>query len=89
MINRKTALLVASATLALAGCWSDNDEDTNVISPPPPPPVVTAVPDSAVATSASFASYVKGLSLTDETTEPLTLPTVVAFTSETEEPQTL
>ena len=52
------------AALALTGCGGGNDDSQ----------AATAVPDSAGASSASFVSYIQGLSDSDETSEPLSIP---------------
>jgi hypothetical protein len=55
------------AALGLAGCWGDNNNN------PSPPPPVTVVPDSAGVSTAAFFSFLMSLSMTDETSEPLTI----------------
>ncbi|MGQ3053347.1 MAG: hypothetical protein ACT6S0_16340 [Roseateles sp.] len=90
MLTRKPALLATgTAALLLAACGGGND-DAHVVAPPPAPPMaVTAVPDSAVASSMALVAYLKALKADDETSEALTLPMLDASASETEEPQTL
>jgi hypothetical protein len=55
------------AALSLAGCWDDNNSD------PVPSTPSTEVPDSAGASTATFVSFILGLSVTDESSEPLTI----------------
>ena len=61
------AVVVASS--ALTACWIDDDQ--------PPEPAAGAgvsVPDSAGASSASFVSFLAGLAVGDETSQPLLVP---------------
>lgn len=88
MLSTKSTLLALSAATALAACGGSDDADV-VTPPPPPPPMATAVPDSAVASSAALVSYLQGQKSDDETAEALTLPSVDVATSETDEPQSL
>ena len=89
MLTRKTVAVATGAVIALSACGG-SDSDTEVIGPPPPPPPApTAVPDSAVASSTALVAYLKAQKTDDETTEALTLPTVVVSASETEEPVSL
>lgn len=87
MLTRLTPWAALAAGLVLAGCGGGSDSGTAM--PPPPPPAVTAVPDSAIATTTAFVSYLNGQSFSDETSEPLTLPAGDIATSETDEPQAI
>ncbi len=68
MMLQRTLLAAAAlaATLTLAGCWGDNDDDGTL----PPPVVSNEVPDSAGLGTAAFVSYLLSLSGSDETSEP-------------------
>ena len=63
------AVAALATTLALAGCWNDDDDEPVVAVPTPS----TDVPDSAAASTASFFSYLLGLNSSDESSQPLTL----------------
>lgn len=63
------AAIALVSTFALAGCFNDDDDDDPVT-----PPVATQVPESAFASGTSFINFIAGLSATDESSEPLTLP---------------
>ncbi|RZL38088.1 MAG: hypothetical protein EOP35_06760 [Rubrivivax sp.] len=76
-----TLAAAAAAGIALVACGGGSD-----YTPPPPPAAATAVPDSAIASSPAFISYLNGQSFIDETGEPLTLPAGDLATSETDEP---
>jgi hypothetical protein len=92
MLTRLTSVSMLAASLALVGCFGDDDDAAVTPPPPAPPPApapATAVPDSALASTTSFVSYLNGQSFTDETSEALTLPAGDPPTSETEEPQTI
>jgi hypothetical protein len=56
------------AALGLAGCWGSDDDD-----PVATVATSTDVPDSAGVSTASFVSFILGLSTTDESSEPLAL----------------
>lgn len=75
--------LLASAGL-LTACLGGGDDDPL----PPGTPTGASVPDSALATSASWTAYAKSLSATaSETDEPLNASNVsVPPSSETDEP---
>lgn len=87
MLTRLTCAAAGAAGLVLAACGGGSD--SGAAMPPPPPPAVTAVPDSAIATTTAFVSYLNGQSFSDETSEPLTLPAGDIATSETDEPQAI
>ena len=89
MLTRKTALVAAGATLLLAACGGGDDGAAVMPPAPLPLPTVTAVPDSAVASSTALVSYLTAQKADDDTAEALTLPTVDVAASETDEPQTL
>jgi len=88
MMNIQRKLLTAgamAAALALAGCFGDDDDDTVT-----PPVGSTEVPASAGVSTASFISFLMGLSATDETSEPLSIPDTFAVPAdETSEPTPL
>ena len=66
-IHRKLLTAAGLAVVvALAGCWDDDDDPVSL-------PASTEVPDSAGISTASFVSYLLGLSGTDESSEPLTI----------------
>ena len=87
MRTPQTATVAFTAALVLTACGGGDDDF--VAAPPPPPPQVTAVPDSAVASSTALVSYLQAQKADDETSEALTLPSVDVAASETEEPQSL
>ena len=82
--SRKLWLAGALATtLAVAGCWGNNDDN-------PVTPAVTEVPDSAGASVAAFIAFLTGLSADDESSEPLTIKDTFAVPpDENGEPQPL
>ncbi len=65
-----SVLIAVTASLAVTGCWTDDDEE----APPPTGTVAVPVPDSAAASSASFVSFLMGLVANDETSLPYTIP---------------
>ena len=69
MTHHRKLLAAASlvAALSLAGCWGDSNND--VVAPV----ASTDVPDSAGASTASWVSFILGLSGSDESSEPLTI----------------
>ena len=78
-ITRKfIAVSCTALTVALAGCWNDDDEVAVV----PPPVVITEVPASAGISAVAFISYLMTLSGSDETSEPLTISTAFAVPAE-------
>lgn len=89
MLTRKTAVVATSATLLLAACGGGSEMGTVAPPPPLPQPTVTAVPDSAVASSTALVSYLTAQKADDDTSEALTLPTVDVAVSDTDEPQSL
>lgn len=84
-IQRK--LLAATglaAVLSVAGCWGGNDDE------PESPPAGTVVPDGAAVNTASFVSFILGLSASDESSEPSTIKDTFAVPAdETAEPTPL
>lgn len=88
MLTTQTTALAIAAAAVLAACGG-GDDDAGVQTPPTPTPQVTAVPDSAVASSTALVGYLKSQKTDDESSEALTLPSVDVAASETEEPQTL
>ena len=88
-MNKQHTLRVAAAfaiTLALSGCFGDDDDDLE----PALPPASTEVPDSAGVSTASIFGYLLSLSATDESSEPLTLKDSFAVPAdEVSEPTTL
>ncbi len=89
MLTRKTATVATSATLLLAACGGGSDLGAVTPPQPLPQPTVTAVPDSAVASSTALVGYLTAQKADDDTSEALTLPTVDVAASDTDEPQTL
>lgn len=90
MLTAKTTALALAAGVLLAACGGSDDGDVAMPPPAPPPPApATAVPDSAVASSAALVGYLQAQKADDETSEALTLPSVDAAVSETDEPQGL
>lgn len=87
MRTPQTATLAFTAAALLTACGGGDDGDA--VPPPPPAPQVTAVPDSAVASSTALVSYLQAQKTDDDTSEALTLPSVDVAASETEEPQAL
>jgi hypothetical protein len=87
MLTRLSSAAALAAGLLLTACGGGDDD--NLVRPPPAPPLATAVPDSAIASSAAFVSYLNGQSFSDETSEALTLPAGDVATSETDEPLTI
>ena len=87
MLTTQTTALAIAAAAVLAACGGG--DDAGVQTPPTPTPQVTAVPDSAVASSTALVGYLKSQKTDDESSEALTLPSVDVATSETEEPQSL
>ncbi len=85
MKNRNWLVVTGlTAALTLSGCFGGDDDDDAVA------PVSTEVPDSASASAASFISYLLSLSVSDETSEPLTLKeTLVVPADEASEPSPL
>jgi hypothetical protein len=65
------------AAIGLVGCGNDNDSDDDIATGPPPAPAPApapaSVPDSAGISVAAFVSFLRGLSGTDETSEPLVI----------------
>ena len=77
-----------ASVLALAGCWGDKADDVAAVVPPVV--VSTEVPDSAGVSVAAFFSYILSLSVTDDSSEPLTLKDTFAVPAdETSEPTPL
>lgn len=74
MKNINKTWLAAAASIAaaavLSACGGSSDTDPPVIVPPV---VATEVPDSAGASAASFITFLLSLSMTDESSEPLTI----------------
>ena len=67
-IHRKLLTATGLAVvMALAGCWGDDDNDSGSL------PASTEVPDSAGISTASFVTFLLGLSASDESSEPLTI----------------
>lgn len=90
MTSAKTTSLAVAAAALLAACGGSSDYGSVTPMPPPPPPApVTAVPDSAVASSTALVGYLQAQKADDETSEALTLPSMDAAASETDEPQSL
>lgn len=91
MTSAKTTSLAVAAAALLAACGGSSDYGSVTPMPPPPPPPapVTAVPDSAVASSTALVGYLQAQKADDETSEALTLPSMDAAASETDEPQSL
>lgn len=58
-----SAVLIATLAL-ISGCGGGGDDG--------PAPPITAVPDSASVSSASFIAFIQSLAMGDETSEPLT-----------------
>ena len=87
MRTPQTATLAFTAAALLTACGGGDDGDA--VPPPTPAPQVTAVPDSAVASSTALVSYLQAQKTDDDTSEALTLPSVDVAASETEEPQAL
>ncbi|CAM3926610.1 hypothetical protein [Roseateles saccharophilus] len=79
-----SATAALAAGLVLAACGGGNSSDGGM-TPPPAPQDATAVPGSAIASAAAMVSYLGALQLQD-VAEPLTLPSVDAAVSETDEP---
>jgi len=72
------------AVLAMTGCGS-NDHDPVVVTP-----VITEVPDSAGVSGASLVSFILGLAVGDESSEPLTIKDTFAVPpEESDEPAPL
>jgi hypothetical protein len=68
---RMLSLLAAvTVTAAISGCWTDDDDE----APPFTGTLAVPVPDSAAVSSASFVSFLTGLMVGDETSEPYTIP---------------
>jgi hypothetical protein len=84
--SKRLALAAAvTASLALGGCWGDDDPDA-----PATPATGTAVPDSAGASASAFVSYVQSLDPNDDTSEPKTIGTAFAVPDDdASEPTTL
>jgi hypothetical protein len=78
-MNSKLLMTVSAAAL-LAACGGGGFSEVL------PAPVATQVPDSAMASSQAMATYVKSMA-SDESSEPLTMPSVAAPMSDTDEPQ--
>ncbi|RTL46707.1 MAG: hypothetical protein EKK53_02660 [Burkholderiales bacterium] len=90
MTSAKTTSLAVAAAALLAACGgSDYGSVTPPPPPPPPPAPVTAVPDSAIASSGALVSYLQAQKADDEMSDALTLPSADAAVSETDEPQSL
>lgn len=93
--------LALGASLALGGCWGDDDVEPApvVITPPevvppvvvvPLPEVLAVAPDSAGLSAAAFLSFVRGFNPADEANQPLTFkPDFAVPADETSEPQLL
>lgn len=78
-LHKLFTVTALATTLALAGCW-DDDEDDPVAAPIPP--VSTEVPDSAGVSTAAFFAYILSLSGSNESSEPLTLKDSFAVPAE-------
>jgi hypothetical protein len=90
MLTRLTSAAALAASLVLAACGGGYGDGLVAPPPAPPaPPVITAVPDTAIATSAAFVGFLNGQSFSDEASEPLTLPAGDPATGETDEPLTV
>ena len=73
------------ATLGLAGCWHDDNNNAAV-----PPTASTEVPDSAGLSTAAFVSFILALGASDESSEPLTIKETFAVPADdTAEPTPL
>lgn len=83
------AALLGAAAL-LSACGGGSTTDAPVIVPPVVVPPLTAVPDSAGLSVSSLITFLLSLSMTDETSEPLTISnTFTAATDDTVEPTPL
>lgn len=89
MLTRLTSAAALAASLALVACGGGGGDTSDPMLPPPSLPTAYAVPDSALASSTAFVSYLNGQSFSDETSEALTLPAGDPPTSETDEPMSL
>jgi hypothetical protein len=83
------ATAAGAASLALVACGGGSDYSSPGQGPGTDPTSTTAVPGSAIASSADLVVYLSAQSASDETSESLTLPASDPFTSETEEPRSL
>jgi len=80
------ATLLATAAL-LSACGGSSSTDAPVIVPPAP---LTAVPDSAGVSVSAFVTFLLSLSMSDDTSEPLTIgSTFTAPTDDAVEPTKL
>lgn len=68
MKNQRLLLTAGAmaAALMLGGCWNDDDDDAN-------PLVTNEVPDSAGISTAAFTSFLMGLSVSNESSEPMSI----------------
>jgi predicted small lipoprotein YifL len=78
-MNQHKLLIALAAATTLAACGGGGSVDVL------PPPAATQVPDSAMASSQSMATYVKSMA-SDESSEPLTMSPIAAPMSDTDEP---
>ena len=94
-LRSRTAAGLAAASLLgaaalLSACGGGSSTDAPVIVPPVVVPPLTAVPDSAGLSVASFITFLLSLSTTNETSEPLTISsTFSAATDDAVEPTPL
>jgi ABC-type glycerol-3-phosphate transport system substrate-binding protein len=83
-MKTKTLLALSAAATVLAACGGGGG-DSSIGDTANGGGTPGAVPSSAFGSVDAFVAYVRGLS-NDETSEPLTLPTDAAPTSDTAEP---
>ena len=63
------SVALVATLVAMSGCGGGG---SGGFAAAPPPAPITAVPDSAGVSGASFVAFIMGLALGDETSEPLT-----------------
>jgi len=87
MRTLSTVAAAVAASLALVACGGGSDGGAGPApGPVPVPEPLTAVPDSAIASSDALVGYLNTRPTGDEMGEALTLPAGDVFTSETAEP---